>query len=152
MLNVTSMIFLPGREGAWPAMATWIQLSSPRRVTCRAKVLGLSSRMNPVSWTSHFAAASPEQPAYLATSFDDHLSPCQNPWAGVHLFPQASHCSFPPWWVAPLLCTYGPCSFHSLKWYPPITCLFYSYLLYGVWGCRRTQRQEQLKHIITAHL
>ena len=76
------------KKSIWPALATWILLSSQQKATSRIKVLGLSSRMSQMSRTLHSATSTQEQPTSWARSINDCLGPYQNPPAGC---PLSSH-------------------------------------------------------------
>lgn len=111
----------------------WL-LESSKRVTSRAKVLRLSSRINQIPWTSHFVVASQEQSACLATSFDDCLSPCENPRAECLLispyFPSwlssSMNSSSPPYLWSLLLSLPGDNTFLS-----PISTTPNSFVVFG---------------------
>ena len=132
------------KKSIWPAMATWILLSSRQKATSRIKVLGLSSRISQTSWTLHSAASTQEQPTSWARSIDDCLRPYQNPPAGCPLSP---HVPF----LASLLSRFSLPSlpvvlspFIPWQWIASHITLLCFHLSCGVWGCMKIQRLGHL--------
>lgn len=128
------------KKSIWPALATWILLSSQQKATSRIKVLGLSSRMSQMSRTLHSATSTQEQPTSWARSINDCVGPYQNPPAGC---PLSSHAPS----LASLLnrlplpslpAVLSP--FIPWRWIPSHLALLCSRLSCGIWGCMRTQR------------